>query len=82
MRLVLGGCVRTVFLITTLDPRPALQSKFPLGTFRNPAPPMPYSETPGLVSDASRPLVLFGYTKPVAVFLVKDPVTDSVVVSR
>ncbi|MFC2173804.1 choice-of-anchor Q domain-containing protein [Acidobacteriota bacterium] len=47
--------------IGSLEPAPDLSTVFPLDVYREPAPALPFTDEPGLLTDASRPLVFYQY---------------------
>ena len=68
--------------ISTLEPPFGLDSIFPLPTYVEPTPPLPYTDEADLASDATRPLVFYQITSEPLIRLVKDGGANTVRVER
>jgi hypothetical protein len=70
--------------VAAIEPRPDFSSLFPLAPYLPLIPPLPFTDETGLLSDLSRPLVLYALSEASVIRLVKDarPGIDSIVIGR
>jgi len=58
--------------ITSLSPPPELNEIFPLKTYKDPGPSLPFTDESGLLTDPTRPLVFYMYSGIAMIYLYKD----------